>query len=238
MCICTYVYICDSPVICCHTLPNAFCLSDTFTGCTRVATTTRLDLSTFPTSQHLMPNRSDGLCGLYGFYLPLRLGTTKRLSHNNLLLFSVILMISCSPNNRNIPAFSLTLAFQRSNELYKTISIPFMRQYFNVPSCNILFCRNGFLLPRIQHDHMVVALVSSMWQHWDKSWTRLCRRQHYWQQHSVSNFLRITLNYTPLNYSKSNTENGHYSKRSRGIRRSCFFFPESWLDHDINISDI
>ena len=108
--------------------------------------------------------RSDGLGGTFSVSLSLRLGYTKRLSHEkvNLLLFSMILMISCSPNTRNIPAFSLTLAFQRSNELYKNISTPFMRQYFHVPSCNILFCRNAFLLLLV--SNLITWLLSLLLQ--------------------------------------------------------------------------
>ena len=108
--------------------------------------------------------RSDGLGGTFSVYLSLRLGYTKRLSHEkvNLLLFSMILMLSCSPNTRNIPAFSLTLALQRSNELYKNISTPFMRQYFHVPSCNILFCRNAFLLLLV--SNLITWLLSLLLQ--------------------------------------------------------------------------
>ena len=85
---------------------------------------------------------------------------------------------------------------------------------------------------------MVVVLVTSMRWHWDLSWTRLCRKQHCWQQHSVSNIFWInllSLNYNPLKYSKSNTQNRHYSKRrAYGV----LVFSESWLNHDTNSSDI
>ncbi|MCG8113671.1 MAG: reverse transcriptase domain-containing protein [Candidatus Thiodiazotropha taylori] len=92
--------------------------------------------------------RSDGLGGTFGVSLSLRLGARKRLTHNrfNLLLFSMILMMISSPNTHTISAFSLTLAIQRSNEFYKTLTVPFMRQYFHVPPRNALLCRNIILL--------------------------------------------------------------------------------------------
>ena len=55
-------------------------------------------------------------------------------------------MLISSPNTHTISGFSLTLAIQRINKFYKTLTVPFMRQHFHVPPRNILLCRNIILL--------------------------------------------------------------------------------------------
>ena len=103
--------------------------------------------------------RSDGLGGSLSVSLSLRLGTTKHIKHSkfNLLFFSMVIMLLCVPNVRNLSAFSLTLALQRSNE-YKNIKAPFMRQYFYVPSQNTFFCRKILFLIFI--SNMITWLLS------------------------------------------------------------------------------
>ena len=54
------------------------------------------------------------------------------------------LVLLCIPNSRNLSAFSMTLAIQRSNEVYKNIKVPYRRMSFRIPHQNISLCCNLF----------------------------------------------------------------------------------------------
>ena len=117
---------------------------------TRPAFRTRLDIPTVPTEHYLKVNqfKSDGLGCTLGVSLSLMLGATKRITHNkfHLLLFTMTLILLCIPNSRNLSAFSITLAIQRCNEVYKNIKVPYRRMSFRIPHQNISLCCNLFSL--------------------------------------------------------------------------------------------
>ena len=76
------------------------------------------------------------------------LGAKKRITYNkfHLLLFTMTLVLLCITNSRNLSAFSMTLAIQRSNEVYKNIKVPYRRMSFRIPHQNISLCCNLFSL--------------------------------------------------------------------------------------------
>ena len=71
----------------------------------------------------LKPYKSDGLGGSYGVSCSLHMGTRKRITYKKFYFLFFLMLFSCiqKPDVRSLSHFSLILALQCSNEMYKAM---------------------------------------------------------------------------------------------------------------------
>ena len=110
---------------------------------------------------------SDGFGGFFGFSNSLSSGTRKNVTHNkfHIVLFVILLSGICKPSSSITTQVSLTLALQRSNEIYiKTSSLS---HFINLPSGKSLYahatCSPTYLSPVLYFVHITYCsyLVTS-----------------------------------------------------------------------------
>ena len=71
--------------------------------------------------------KSDGLGGFSGVSSTLGLGAKKRITRNKFHLYLITVLFSLLHTNDSGTLFSLILALQRSNEIYRSIKLPYSR---------------------------------------------------------------------------------------------------------------
>ena len=97
--------------------------------------------------------KSDGLGGFSGVSSTLRLGARKRITCNKFHLCLFTIFLASFQTNDSRVCFSLILALQRSNEMYKSIKLPYTRIKCS-PFKNQSFSFNCLML-------LIVAVLTS-----------------------------------------------------------------------------
>ena len=151
-------------------------------GCESVMfRTCRRDLSwfiyTFYYAAPKMPStvKSAGPVGFFGVSQTLRLGEDKKITHNKFHIVILFMFLTFKRGDHNISTscLSISIALQRSNEVYRYIRYPYRRtqQPLNDNFKFTIFCI--FYLATKRLSSLCYFTHFTKWRHSSKPWSRL-----------------------------------------------------------------
>ena len=113
----------------------------------------------------LKPYKSDGLGGSYGVSCSLHMGTRKRITYKKFHFLFFLMLFSCihKPDVSSLLHFSLILALQRSNEIYKTIRMNHPRTYKLAPYSKNTYFTHSFISFIFAIDLVLLLSFLSLW---------------------------------------------------------------------------